>query len=394
MTLWSIIAIIFMYATIIVGVKFPLTITGSEAFPATGIWVIILLIYAFFASVLPVQKLLQPRDYINSHELIVAMVLILMGVVAASFSGKLVMVAPAVNHSVKGTPSFVPFLFITVACGAISGFHSLVSSGTTSRQVDNEKDSLWIGYGSMLMEGFLAILVLVAVGAGIGMGYRNADGNFLHGFAAWNSHYASWNAASGLAAKLNAFVVGAGNIISTIGIPRDWSLAIMGVFVASFAGTTLDSATRIQRYVIGEFLQSAKIPGAKNRYTTTMIAVVSAGILAFATGANGSGALILWPLFGAVNQTLAALALIVITNYLRRAQAKPYWILTAIPTIFMAVITDWATISNQFSFIKSGNILLAVVNGIIILLVNAILINGIIMFCKIKETDSRELESK
>lgn len=381
-TIWSVIALILMYATMIVGVYFPLEISGTASIPSTGIWAVILLIYAFVASVIPVQKLLQPRDYINSHELFVAMFLIIAGTIAASVSGNLQMFAPAVNHNVKDAPAFFPFLFITIACGAISGFHSLVSSGTTSRQIDNEKDALWVGYGSMLMEGLLAILVIVAAGAGIGMGYKDPSGVLHQGFSAWQTHYASWSAASGLAAKLNAFVVGSANLIASLGIPGKWALALMGVFVASFAGTSLDSATRIQRYIIGEFLVSSKISRKSNRFLTTFIAVFTAGILVFATGASGKGALTLWPLFGAVNQTLAALALVVITIYLKRRRGKLYWLITAIPAVFMIIITNWATISNEISFIHANNILLSIVNGFIILLVNAIAVEGVIAFFK------------
>ncbi|MDP8210187.1 MAG: carbon starvation protein A [Candidatus Stygibacter australis] len=381
LTLWSVIVVILMYITIILGVQYPISLTGSEAIPATGIWAIILLIYAFIASILPVNKLLQPRDYINSHELFIVMILIVLGTIFVSFNPDFKMVAPAVNHHVTDAPSFIPFLFITIACGAISGFHSLVSSGTTSRQISSEKDALWVGYGSMLMEGFLAILVIVAVGAGIGLGMQNSDLGMLKGAAAWQSHYASWSAASGLTSKLSAFVVGAANMISGLGIPRSWALAIMGVFVASFAGTSLDSATRIQRYVISEFFKKSPARALQNRYFTTALAVITAGILAFATGADGKGALKLWPLFGAVNQTLAALTLIVITNYLKSVHKK-WWLLTAIPALFMCLITFWASVENELSFIKMGNWLLIIVNLIVIVLVVLIFVMGFKRFLK------------
>jgi len=382
LTLWSIFIIILMYFTIILGVQYPISLTGSEAIPVTGIWAIILLIYAFIASILPVNKLLQPRDYINSHELFIVMILMVFGAILLSFNPDFKMVAPAVNHQVSDTPSFIPFLFITIACGAISGFHSLVSSGTTSRQISSEKDALWVGYGSMLMEGFLAILVIVAVGAGIGLGFKSADSGMLHGAAAWQSHYASWSAASGLTSKLNAFVVGSANMINGLGIPHSWALAIMGVFVASFAGTSLDSATRIQRYVISEFFKSSNSRALQNRYFTTALAVITAGLLAFATGADGKGALKLWPLFGAVNQTLAALTLIVITNYLKTEHTRKWWLLTAIPALFMCLITFWATVENELSFIETGNWMLAIINVVIIILVVLIFVMGLKRFLK------------
>ena len=144
-TLWSIYAIIAMYATVIIGVYAPIKLPVIAGMPATGTWSIILLTYAFIASVLPVTTLLQPRDFINSHQLIVAMVLLVLGVFIASFSGNLSIVAPTVQMNPAKAPPMWPFLFITIACGAISGFHSLVSSGTSAKQVANEKDALFVG---------------------------------------------------------------------------------------------------------------------------------------------------------------------------------------------------------------------------------------------------------
>ena len=384
-TLWALLAIIAMYLTVVAGVYFPVTLPGIGNLPSTGVWAIILLIYAFIASILPVTTLLQPRDYINSHELVIAMGLLILGILFATFSGGLSIVAPAVQLSPSGAPAIWPFLFITIACGAISGFHSLVSSGTSSKQVMNEKDSLFVGYGSMLMEGTLATLVVIAVAAGIGLGYEK-NGNLLTGFNAWNAHYSSWSVAAGLGSKLNAFVTGSANIITKIGIPFNWAIAVMGVFVASFAGTTLDTATRIQRYVIMELSDDLKIKPLQNRYTSTLFAVVTAAILAFASGADGKGALILWPLFGAVNQTLAALALILITIYLK-TKGKYKWLVSGIPALFMSVMTIWATFINEIKFIASNNLLLIIVNSIVIVIVLAIIIEGIITFFRKKKTD-------
>ncbi|MDF1551106.1 MAG: carbon starvation CstA 5TM domain-containing protein, partial [Bacteroidales bacterium] len=168
------------------------------------------------------------------------------------------------------------------------------------------------------------------------------------------------------------------------GISREFALAIMGVFVASFAGTTLDSATRIQRYISTELFSSLKIKAFDNMYVATLFAVLTAGILAFSTGANGGGALALWPLFGAVNQTLAALALIVVTLYLK-SEGKYYWIFAGIPAIFMSVMTLWATIINQITFFNDSNFLLVTVNSIIILIVLVIIYEGIKRFFSYKK---------
>lgn len=384
-TLYSLIAVILMYITIRLGSYFSFEMPEIMGIPATGSWTIILLIYAFVASVLPVTTLLQPRDYINAYQLVVAMVLLVGGVIVASFTSGLEIIAPAYQAHPAEAPSMWPFLFITIACGAISGFHSLVSSGTSAKQIKNENDTVFVGYGSMLLEGVLATLVIIAVAAGIGLGF-NTNGEVLTGTAAWTSHYSSWTAAQGLGSKLAAFVSGSANMIASMGLSKEFALSIMGVFVASFAGTTLDSATRIQRYIGTELFSSLKIKAFNNMYVSTLFAVLTAGLLAFSTGANGSGALALWPLFGAVNQTLAALSLIVITLYLR-AEAKKYWLFAGIPAIFMSVMTLWATIINQITFIKEASMLLSSVNLIIILIVLVIIYEGIRKYFSLKSVN-------
>ena len=378
-TAWSILAVAVMYATFIIGYYAPLKMPAIWGIPATGVWVIILLVYAFIASVLPVTTLLQPRDFINSHQLVVALALLVIGVFVASFGGNLHIVAPAVQASPAKAPPLWPFLFITIACGAISGFHSLVSSGTTAKQVRTEEDSLFVGYGSMLMEGALATIVVVAVAAGIGMGYTTKAGETLTGVAAWTTHYSSWAAAAGLGSKVAAFVDGAANIIGSLGIPKGISLVVMGVFVASFAGTTLDTATRIQRYVISELFGGLKLTALTGRYMATAIAVVSAGILAFATGGGGAGALALWPLFGATNQTLAALALIIVALYLH-AKGGLKWMVPGLPAIFMAVMTIWAVVYNQVNFLGAHNMLLTIINICVLIVAVWIVIEGVVKF--------------
>ena len=376
---WSIYAVIAMYICVFLGPYLPFKMPAIAGIPATGVWTIILLVYAFIASTLPVTTLLQPRDFINSHQLVIAMALLILGVLFASIGGNLEIVAPAVQTTPLEAPPMWPFLFITIACGAISGFHSLVSSGTSAKQVRSEKDALFVGYGSMLMEGTLATLVIIAVAAGIGMGYTTKAGETLTGVAAWTTHYASWAAAAGLGSKVSAFVDGAANMIMTIGISKKFTLAIMAVFVASFAGTTLDTATRIQRYVIGELGQSLRLNFLTDRYVWTAVAVGSALILAFATGASGKGALKLWPLFGAVNQTLAALALIIITLYLK-ARGGLKWVVSGVPALFMAVMTIWALIMNQFKFATAQNLLLQTINLIILVIAIWITIEGLAKF--------------
>ena len=227
------------------------------------------------------------------------------------------------------------------------------------------------------MEGTLATLVVIAVAAGIGMGYTPKGGETLMGVAAWTTHYSSWAAAAGLGSKISAFVVGAANMIGTLGIPHGVCIVIMGVFVASFAGTTLDTATRIQRYVIAELFSDIKLDFLTGKYVATFIAVGTALILAFATGAGGAGALKLWPLFGAVNQTLAALVLIIIAVYLK-AKGGLKWLISGIPAAFMSVMTIWALIINQGSFGTAHNLMLQVINGVILIVAVWIAVEGFI----------------
>jgi carbon starvation protein len=375
----SIIAVVIMYATFIIGYYVPFKMPAILGIPPTGVWTIILLIYAFIASVLPVTTLLQPRDFINSHQLIIAMALLIVGVLFSAFGGNLHIVAPAIQASPAKAPPMWPFLFITIACGAISGFHSLVSSGTSAKQVRTEEDSLFVGYGSMLLEGALATLVIVAVAAGIGMGYVTKAGETLTGVAAWTTHYSSWASAAGLGSMISAFVDGSANMIGSLGIPKGIALVIMGVFVASFAATTLDTATRIQRYVVAELFGDLNLTFLTNRYPATVVAVGTGLILAFATGASGTGAMKLWPMFGAVNQTLAALALIIITLYLQtKGGAK--WMFAGFPALFMAIMTIWAVVMNQVMFLGAHNMLLTVINICILIIAVWIVIEGLIKF--------------
>jgi len=357
------IAVIGMYLCIAIGSFLPVKLGAAFGIPSTGLWVIILLIYAWVASTLPVTTLLQPRDYINAWQLFIAMGLLVGGAVAASLSGNLPLVAPPVNRALPpDTPPIWPFMFVIIACGAISGFHSLVASGTSSKQVSKETDCQFVGYGSMLLEGFLALLVLICVAAGIGMALKLNDGTILTGQAAWQHQYSTWIGAKGLSDKIAPVVIGAANMMGQIGIPESVGITLMGVFIASFAGTTLDTSTRIQRYVISEMANNLRIPSLANRWAATSFAVLTAAGLAFATGADGKGAMMLWPLFGSANQLLAALALLLVTLYLKRKHGLKF-LVTGVPCLIMLVITNWSMVKNELNFISKSNWLLVIIGG-------------------------------
>jgi carbon starvation protein len=334
------------------------------------VWTAILLVYCYVASVLPVWVLLQPRDFVNSHQLLVALGLLVLGIVVVGVTNQAdINSAPAFvsqQDLPSGAPPIVPFLFITIACGAISGFHCLVSSGTSSKQLSNEKDAQFVGYGAMLMEGVLAVLVILACSAGVGMGkyvkqplpdspqaYRyvpemvQVDGQAQHltGRAAWRARYdnrRSWQE-FGLRPQLAAFVDGAGNFLASLGVPLEFGVGIIAVLVASFAATTLDTATRLHRYVIQELGQATRLAPLTNKYIATGVAVALGLVIAMmpAPGQRiGTGGLILWPLFGATNQLLAGLAFLVTFFYLWR-RGRAVWFLV-IPMAMMLVLPVWA----------------------------------------------------
>lgn len=374
--LYSIIAVVLLYLSIYVSVYY---LPSIKVPPIMGsgvvTWALILYVYAFFASTIPVQKLLQPRDYINSHQLLIAIALLLLGLIVAHPE----ISAPPVNHKAfhsENVPALMPLLFITIACGAISGFHSLASTGTTIKQVDKESHTLFIGYGSMLTEGFLAVLVIMAVAGGLGMGMEN-EGILLTGSDAFYTHYSSWASASGLAAKLDAFIIGSANLLDSYGIPKDFGAAVIAVFIVSFANTTLDSSARIQRLSLQEIFKDRSGKVMKpfdNRYFATSVVILMAIVLTFLQP-GAQGALLLWPLFGALNQLVAALALGIVVLYLLMKKQNPLFAL--IPMLFVLIMTVWAMFNNLIIFIQDKNYTLIVLSVLIIVLTLWLLVSGL-----------------
>jgi carbon starvation protein len=338
-------------------------------------WCVVLLLYSYVASVLPVWTLLQPRDFINSLQLLSALGLVLLGLVVAGLFGAppmggegervaLEIAAPAIRTGVEGAPIMIPFLFVTVACGAISGFHCLVSSGTSSKQLRSETDAQFVGYGSMLTEGFLAVIVILACVSGLALGIPEVvdgkqTGASLTGTAAYHARYATWASAEGLTAKVGAFVDGSANFLRSLGLTANFAVALMGVLVASFAATTLDTACRLQRYVIQELAgtfvrenghRANPLRILTNRHGATILAIALAGWMAampvpgsageWSWDTGGKGGLILWPLFGATNQLLGGLAFLVIAFWMWRRNL-PVWFIV-IPTLFMLALPGYA----------------------------------------------------
>jgi carbon starvation protein len=386
----SLIGLGVLYVCVYVGVNsFPISLPtpenattyGQQLLDPVVLWTMILFVYCYIASVLPVGVLLQPRDFINSQQLMVALGLLCLGLLFARPE----MVAPMVNTNPPAdAPPIFPFLFITIACGAVSGFHCLVSSGTTSKQLKTENDAQYVGYGAMLLEGALAVLVILACCAGLGMGVTGGAGQALSGVDAWQSVYGETWAGMGLGKKVGAFIEGGANMIAVLGMSKALAIGVVAVMVACFAATTLDTATRLQRYVIQELGSAINVGALTNKYAATSVAVFVGLAVALVPGPSGpgSGGLILWPLFGAVNQLLAGLAFMVIAFYLIRHN-KPIFFLT-IPAALMVVLPAIAMWMNIANWYKAENWLLVAVGLLIEFLQAWMILEGFLMWNKAK----------
>ena len=342
----SLVGYVLLLVAIFYGNAFAAAFPVITEISVTG-WVWLLMIYAYVASVLPVWLLLQPRDYLNSHQLVTGMGALTLGLIVLHP----VIQAPAVRLWPPGAPPIVPFLFITIACGAISGFHGLVASGTTSKQVGCMTDARPIGYGGMLGEGSLGLLAVLASTAGFTT------------TAQWTHHYASWSAASGLGPKLDAFVTGGGRFVAALGVPHDIARVFIAVMVIAFAATTLDTGARILRLLVSELGEAYGVKALGNRYLAGGVGVGLALLLAV-TQAGGKGGLILWPLFGTTNQLVAGITLLMVSVWLRR-QGRPV-VYTLIPAVLVAAATVAAMISEVFGYFETHAWLLAFMGTVVL----------------------------
>ena len=329
-------------------------------------------------SLLPVWLLLQPRDFINSHQLIIGLGLIFLGI----FWIQPAIDAPAIRSFNDPTaPPIFPMLFVTIACGAISGFHGLVSSGTTSKQINNLKDSRFIGYGAMLGEGTLALASTIAAISGIALVTQcNLPSIGIVENLNWATYYDTWSHAT--TNKATAFVLGGGAILEKIGLPASLANTLMAVLVISFAATTLDTATRIQRFIITEIGTASKISIIQNRYIATFLAIAPAIMLSMwsipdpITGDMKQTAWVLWPIFGASNQMLAALTLMILTIYFWNK--KNNIIALLIPMLFIMIITLTSLLIKTQQFYQEGNILLLIINIIMLGLITWMILEGLL----------------
>ncbi len=336
-------------------------ITGVEAVS----WTWVLLAYAFFASVMPVWLLLQPRDFLNCLLLYLALFSMLIGFFILSPGWS----APAINLHPVGAPPLIPFLFIVIACGAVSGFHGLVSSGTTAKQLDRETDAPFIGYVAMIGESLLALLAVLATSAGAFASHSE-----------WAEFYGTWQKAAGLHQKLGIFIQGTGNFIHQLGLPLGLSQAFISVVVVGFAMTSVDTGTRLLRFNIEEIGDALGIKVFENRYVATAIAVFAIGFFAFFKVDGRAAGIYLWTLFGTTNQIMAGLTLLAVTIYLYRRR-KPI-LYTALPMILVLGATISSMLIGIYRAITGGQWILVFVGGIILFLAIWVLIEGVlVVFC-------------
>ena len=338
---------VILYAVIYLGELVPVALPDQVLGLAPGAqWIILLFIYAATASMLPVWLLLQPRDYINGIQLFVGLGILYGAVLIASPT----VVAPAINPNVPAsTPPLLPLLFVTVACGAISGFHGLVGSGTTSKQLNTETDARFVGYLGSVGEGSLALVAIIAATAGFAT------------FADWEAVYQTYNTQG-----TSAFVRGGAQIASDgLGLPYTFAQTLLAVMAVLFAGTTMDAGVRLQRYIVQEWGTIYNIPPLQNGYVATGVAVGACLVLAFgAGGAGGTGGMIIWPLFGTTNQLLAGLTLLVVSVILVKLGRPSRY--TMIPMVFVTTMAFLSALIQLADLYRAGNYLLIAIDLLII----------------------------
>lgn len=335
----TIVGVVALYALIVVGDSVPVVLPESflGMSPAT-VWILALFIYGAFASLLPVWVLLQPRDYINGVQLFVGLGLLFGSVLLATLFSDTPpeIVAPMINGNLPdGTPSMVPLLFVTIACGAISGFHGMVSSGTSSKQIDKETDARFVGYFGAVGEGLLSLGTILAVIGGI------------KSVADWEAIYSEFGAGG-----VTAFVQGGGALMENgLGLPASLSATVLATMAVLFAATTMDTGMRLLRFVVQEIGDAFKVKITKLP-ATVVVVVVGLG-LTFSQGLGGEGGLRIWPLFGTTNQIMASLTLSIIAVMLIRKRRNPWPAI--IPLVLVFVLSFWAAIEQLVSFAEPGN---------------------------------------
>ena len=324
-----ILGIALIIAMLALGIMFPVYATKTT-------WIYVVFVYIFFASVTPMWLLKTPRDYLTTFLFIGMIVAAVIGV----FVSNPTITTPAFVGFKSASGSYIfPTLFVTIACGAVSGFHSLVSSETSSKLVENEKDMLQVGYGSMLLESLLAILVIVIVGA---LPNLKASGVL-------DSTLANM-ALADTATPFTKFSAGVTGLVAQLGLPQSWGLCIMTMFVSALALTSLDAVARISRMSFQEFFEveegqepSGLVKVLTNKYVSTIISLVCGYLLSLGGYVN------IWPLFGSANQLLAAMVLISLAVFLKVTGRKGFMLY--IPMVIMFIVTMTALVQAIYGIV-------------------------------------------
>nr|MBF0685808.1 carbon starvation protein A [Pseudomonas sp.] len=371
--LWpSLGGVIVLYALILLGNQYPIALPDEVlGLSARSMWILLLFVYAAIASLLPVWVLLQPRDYINGLQLFVGLGLLYLAVLFGAPD----LVAPAFNQELPAdTPSIVPLLFVTIACGAISGFHGLVASGTTSKQLDKETDARFVGYFGAIGEGMLSLAAIICCTAGFAT------------LTDWQQVYTAFGTGG-----VTAFVQGGGTLLANgLGLPADLGATILAVMAILFAGTTMDTGLRLQRFVIQE---AGELAGMKvNTLVGTLLAVGVCMALAFGAGSDGSGGMIIWPLFGTTNQLLAGLTLAVITVILIKLGRSPVY--TLVPLVFLLAMSIYALLVQMGQFYRAENWLLLGMDVIILVAALWVTLEAVIAMRKGRDPAEQAFESQ
>ncbi len=357
------VAILICLASMLIGLWKPLMFA-----PQT--WMIVLTVYVVLASGIPVWAILQPRDFINSFLLYAGMILLILGALAAGFHGAdLDMPALNVAGGNKTAGMIWPFLFITVACGAISGFHAMVTGGTTSKQLSSERAARGVGYGGMLMESFLSLLVIIAIGAGLTMDEFSA---------------LVFPTAKGVGSNpVLAFALGMGNLIhEALRIPIEYGTVFGMLMVEGFIVTTLDTAVRLNRYLLEELWTAlfAKPPRLlMNHMVNSTIVAVLMFIFCYTNSFK-----YIWPIFGSANQLMAAMTLVVVAVWLM-LRSRPVWF-AVWPALFMMATTLVALVNLLITkYIPTKNIPLIFTDVLLILLAIGVIVLAIRKFTELKK---------
>ncbi|HIA59122.1 MAG TPA: carbon starvation protein A [Gammaproteobacteria bacterium] len=372
----SLIGVAILYFTIYVGSVMPLELPGNIfGLGPNGNWIIILFVYAGIASMLPVWLLLQPRDYINGAQLVVGLLVLYSAVLIAMPTVS----APAFNPNLaEGTPPLFPILFVTIACGALSGFHGIVSSGTSSKQLDNEKDARFVGYLGALGEGSLALITIVVVTGSL----YAANG------ADWDAIYSGFTSGPGQ----TGFIEGGARLISTgWGLPLAFSQTMLAVMVVLFAATTMDAGLRLQRYIVQEWGNIYDIKPLKNNYVSTLLAIAACLALAFGVTNGqypGDGGMLIWPVFGATNQILASMTLMVISIYLIKLGRPVRYIL--MPMMFILLLALWASGWYVIEHYSTGNWVLVVIEVTVMVISIVIMLEAWSVISKLRGGEAKD----